>query len=175
MHKKGQFFLIAALVIVGIVIGLGAIYVSTTATPRTETRIYDLSKEIDYESNQVIDYGVYTSTGEKTGSNIKSLMDYYVKTSPDTDMLFIYGNRNSIQGFRYESKPSGSAGISTGGASQEIMFKEVSLQQVYPKVVGNEIIVKFGGRSYTFALKEGENFYIILQKQAGEETIVAVR
>ena len=54
MHKRGQFFLIAALVVVGILVGLSIAY-TTVRTPREETQIYDLSEEIYYEGAQVID------------------------------------------------------------------------------------------------------------------------
>ena len=45
MHKKGQFFLIAAIVIIMIVIGLGTIYVSTNSQSE-DTQTVDLSEEI---------------------------------------------------------------------------------------------------------------------------------
>src|SRR3989344_2736787 len=56
MNKRGQFFLIAAVVIAGILIGLGAVYVSLSSQ-KEDRIVYDLTKEISYEASRVIDKG----------------------------------------------------------------------------------------------------------------------
>jgi len=61
MVKKGQVFLIAALVIVSILIGLGAIY-NTVNVSAEDIQIYDLSDEISFEASQVLDSGVFHGT-----------------------------------------------------------------------------------------------------------------
>ena len=63
MDKRGQFFLIAAVVIIGLIIGLSVVYNSVKA-PKEDSQVYDLSKEIDYESAQVIDHGTFNALTE---------------------------------------------------------------------------------------------------------------
>ena len=44
MNKRGQFFLIAAVVVIAILVGLAALY-SVADTPQEDSVVFDLSKE----------------------------------------------------------------------------------------------------------------------------------
>ena len=97
MNKRGQFFLIAAVVIVGIIITLGTINISTKTSKNSNAAFYDLSKEINYESSRLIDYGVLNGqTFSTTNSSITSFVANYSVANPDTDMLLIYGNTSTL-------------------------------------------------------------------------------
>ena len=175
MNKKGQFFLIAALVIAGIIITLGAINISTKKIPNEEKPFYDLSKEIDYESNQLIDYGVYESqTFSERNKSLVSFVSNYSAANPNTEMLLIYGNASLVTILFYTSASSGAPGISTGGSPAEVPQRViVPTVPIYEKS-GNNITVMLSENSVlTFELQAGENFFIVLKKESGEETFVA--
>jgi hypothetical protein len=168
--------LIAALVIVGLIAGLGAIYISTKNPPKIGVQLYDLSKEIDFESNRVIDRGILeVKSPAEISKEVTGLASYYANTTPGADLIIVYGNEEYITGNYYKEESAGSAGISGGGAPIAVrqLFKES--KAIMPKRMGgNRINVTFGDESYLFTLKQGENFYIVLQKQVGEEKIVAI-
>lgn len=171
MNKKGQFFLIAAVVIAGIIITLGAINISTKQAAREEQPFYDLSKEIDYEASQLIDYGVsQKSSFSEINNSLVSFVSNYSAANPETDMIFIYGNKDSTVVLRYNKSPSGEIGISGTRTPQEVIVPTVPIW--WPE--GDNILVKLSEDfTLTFELKPGENFFIVLKKQAGEETFVA--
>ncbi len=176
MNKRGQFFLIATIVIAGLIVGLSLIQISTKA-PKEETAIYDLSREIGFESNKVIDYGVFNSVSQaQLSNNLTSLLDYYAAISPETEVMVIYGNENSLQGVYYTEKAD-STGLSTGtGSSMKVLDISSTSQNItkYISVYGERIKVDINENiSYEFDLKSGENFYIVLEKKKGEEKIVA--
>lgn len=178
MNKKGQFFLIAALVIVGLIVGLGAIYISTKNPPKLGVQLYDLSREIDFESNRVIDKGILeVKPHAEISEEVMGLASYYANATPGADLIIVYGNEEYLTGNYYKEEPSGSAGLSVGGASlavRPLLKESKTIEEKYIKrFEGNRINVTFGDESYLFTLKQGENFYIVLQKQVGEEKIVA--
>ena len=165
MNKRGQFFLIAALVIAGIIITLTTINISTKTPEVKTTALYDLSKEIDYESSSLIDYGVYQSTSI-TGS-IDSLMANYSAANPDTDLIFIYGDPSEVTIASYTLNESGMVGMA--GVYNTVMKKFYSEN----KTTGDKATVNLGEDKLDFNLEQGQNFFIVLKKQSGEETIVA--
>ncbi|MDP1695295.1 MAG: hypothetical protein Q8L29_00075 [archaeon] len=91
MNKRAQFFLIAAFVIVGAIIGLSTVY-NTVRVQKEEKWVYDLSKEINSETAQVINQGTIIATGsENIKSNIEALSGNYSKIYPESEIAVIYG------------------------------------------------------------------------------------
>jgi hypothetical protein len=180
MNKKGQFFLIATIIIAGLIITLSTIYISTKTT-KEDTSIYDLSKEINYESNQVIDYGVYKSvSGEKTSSYLTNLTNYYVAASPGTELLVVHGNESVMSATYYGENPSGILGVNVGGGTVGDLILVQTASNLTTEYIEEEDFTKVRvwlnvtENAYAdFELKPGENFYLILQRQKGEETLVA--
>ncbi|MEM4259217.1 MAG: hypothetical protein QXS38_00430 [Candidatus Pacearchaeota archaeon] len=175
MNKRGQFFLIAALIIVGVIITLTAINISTKPSLKEQTTLYDLSKEIDYESSKLIDYGVYAGQPqEQTAETIVSLVSNYSMANPDTDLLLIYGNKDSLTVLYYNKSLTGSVGFNLGGGA--ISGGQYVITPVTPSynVYGNEVDVTLAeGHILNFDLQPGQNFFIVLKKEVGGEVIVA--
>lgn len=173
MNKKGQFFLIAALVIVGIIITLSAVNISTKTPAKKNTAFYDLSKEIDYESSKLIDYGVYNKRESDTGKLITSLVANYSSTHPDTDFLFVYGNaEDGVSSTQYSRVSSGLTSV--GSATSYQYETDVSYPETDIDVTHSTISVTLDEtETLDFELSPGENFYIVLTKEVGEETLVA--
>ncbi len=100
MMKRGQFFLVAALIIVIMILGLSAISISTRVS-KEDFRIFDLTNEIDLEGRSVVDHGIFTGTdidcklhGEagKDGCIEDGIFRYYAEANPDSGLTIIYGD-----------------------------------------------------------------------------------
>ena len=87
MNKRGQFFLIAALVIVAVIIALFTTYNYLKSEPADSTSLY-LAKEIDFEASQVLSAGVLTQPEKE--QKIQDLITFYAKTNPDSDIAIFY-------------------------------------------------------------------------------------
>jgi hypothetical protein len=94
MNKKGQFFLIAALITVGALFGVTSIINSAQRGDENE-RFYDLSHEINFETKRVIDYGVYWQ--DDTNSLVNSFLVNYADYIKQDKALFIFGNEQELQ------------------------------------------------------------------------------
>jgi len=175
MNKRGQFFLIAALIIAGIVLSLAAIY-NFTSSREEDTQFYDLSSEIGFEGNKVLEHGVYSS--QEIDLLIRQIGNVYseaISEQSNSTIVFLYGDIDSMTQLTYETKSQGSIGIGTGGEPQE---KAVYTTQVITgpaNIEGNKVKINIADETYEFELKSGENFFIIIQKEKFDEKLVAAR
>lgn len=177
MNKRGQIFLIAALIITGIIVTLSVINITTKA-PEEDATLYDLSSEIDYESSQLIDHGVYYSyDSDKLKESMVSLMSNYSSANPDTDIVSIFGDENSVTEMRYEQVAVGTLGIGTGSTSGltqtkiEPVIRTTLLEENQKKI---EVMFNATGENSTvsFNLKSGQNFFLVLKRTRGGQTNV---
>ena len=92
MEKRGQFFLIAALIISGIAIGFSTLY-NSAYIERADTQVYDLSEELHAELQQTYDAGmVRGESQDEIDTNLKKLAEYYQMQNPDSTFVIFYGN-----------------------------------------------------------------------------------
>ena len=57
-QKKAQFYLVAAIIIVMILVGIASIQTYAIAKPKPR-KIKDISAELNEETSRIIDYGIY--------------------------------------------------------------------------------------------------------------------
>lgn len=175
MNKRGQFFLIAALVIIGIMIGLVAVY-TTAQTPTKETMVYDLSNEINFESGQVIDSGVFNDLPENLWHNrVENLTDHYASSNLGTDFITIYGNRSEMYVLSYISDSSGSVGITSGNTpiGSSIIHQRRQNASFNPNSEDEITVLIDQEIEYTFDIKPGQTFFVILKKEFQGERYVS--
>lgn len=168
INKRGQTFLIIALIVVGIIIGLSTIYTKTRSSGE-ETRIIDLSSEIYYEGAQIVDSGVFKKQDQSAiKDEIDALIRRYTELNPDSEISIVYGNG---YGTTYHCQSSGS--IHTGRAGQT--FCKIASTDIEPDdVTPTSITVTLDEQDYSFNLEEGQNFFVVIKKETGTgEEIVA--
>lgn len=104
-NKKSQYYLVAAVIIVAIILGASVVtnYIVTIEKP---IRFYDLSDELKEESARLVEYGIYNEL------DIVELVEdftqnYFIKYAEqkekDIDFVFIYGNKKDIKIATYEN------------------------------------------------------------------------
>ena len=95
MKKRGQFYLIAALIIIIILSGLGYVYTSIRA-PRESFDIRELAEEIHYEGRQLVDNRAFA--GESIGQIALQMKDnfasYYMDKYPNIDIIIVFGTQS---------------------------------------------------------------------------------
>ena len=196
-QKKGQFFIIAAVIISLIIVSLMSVgnYVRINKEPKN---FYDLSYEVKHESGQVIDYSV--NQGEDTTENLKNFLikigeDIY-DIDPLIDINFIYGNESEIV-FDYSyarEGPGGEVGGSTETSSVISIFaggikvnKDVTGAErayredmkVYRKLIelkeDDLVNVTIKGVEYTFTLRKDQQIITLLKKEIQNETYISLQ
>jgi hypothetical protein len=172
MMKRGQFFLVAALIIVIFIVGLASIYTSVN-TADEDRGVYDLSEEFNYEGKQVIDYGVFSgSTEEEIIIYVKELAKYYGESNPDKGIIIVYGNRNTARVLEVVETSTGGWGI--GGAEEGTGTTDVEETIITNQGESVEVVIDESSEPIQFELNEQtQNFYIIISKSSGQDTYVA--
>ena len=176
MKKKGQFYLIAAIIIIIVIVSLSGItnYIEKRKEP---AKFYDLSTELSEEGARVVDYGIYNK------ENIPSLMNnfldnYFINytTEKEEEVVFVYGNKNNITVTTYTNDTTGVIRIKYGTSGdmgiQGAGRYKAERKTFTPSTETDEITVTILGKEYEFTLKEGENFFFIITQESGEEKYV---
>ena len=178
LEKRGQFFLIAAVIIIVAVVSI--ITVTNYTQKKDNVRLYDLGQQLGIESQNVLDYGTYS---ELNDSQMKVLMENFIKNyhayaGGDKNIYFVFGNSQKINVIGYQDITAESVCIklnpnerntncteyTTIGTTQEYLSGGVTISKV---------AIDIGGNEYQFSLKKGENFYFVIwQKVGGEKHVV---
>ncbi len=160
MQKRGQFFLMAAIIIIIIVFGFIAIrgYIKTE---EKKTAVYDLEKEFGLESGKVVDYVIYSE--EDFDTIMKNWTEIYIggKKQNVDEFVVVYGDSSHQKMAELTLECPGE--ISISGWKKEVCEKKIKITNVE---LGQNFKVKVGGIDYEFNITEGKNF-IFLIREAG--------
>ena len=177
MNKRGQFYIIAAVILVIVVISLISIENYMKAKDRPE-RFYDLGNEIKEESSRVVDYGIYQEVDVQpiiTGFIEDSLINYIDEKDKTTNVIFVYGNRDSMTAETHTIEDIGSISVSLGEFVPVISMDERFVSTVSRPIGQGEdsITVNFNEINYEIKINSGENFFFIIIKDTEEETHIS--
>lgn len=174
---RGQFFLIAAIVI--IVVTVGIVTVSNYTKEGESVKLYDLGEELGIESQNVLDYGTYSQLDER---EMKTLMENFIQNYVEYigetgNLYFVFGNKNKIYVVAYQELQSESVCVTLNPKEEGaecIPLETIGETQEFPSM-GNEIedvFVTIENYEYQFKLKPGENFYFVIWQKVGGDKIV---
>lgn len=172
MNKRGQFYIIAALIIVAAISSLTA--VSTYAITRPEPRVIEsVSSDLKTEGPSIVDFGILNN---KDSNDIledfakDEFAPYFLQKTENANILFIFGNKTSLFGVRYREEVSGKISASIGGRASWYITNPYSEKidiNVFPS--DESLRVNLLNNTYQFELMDNEMFYFIIgQEKEGE-------
>ncbi len=150
-NRRGQFYLIAALIIIAVIIGYAGI--SNYIQKKESIKLYDLGEELGIESENVLDYGTYNELDMELllTSFITSYAEYIEE---GIEITFIFGNYEEVTVIEYTE-----------------LAVNPNIETYEP--LGGKVIVEINGIDYEFKLKPGENFYFVISQEIeGEQHVV---
>ncbi len=174
MRRKGQVFLMAAIILAGILLSLTQITNKGVVKKEPEA-FYDLADEIDFEVRMVLDHGVING-GTNTEVYASQLLNNYSEYIANEDVVFIYGNLTNVSAIYYQSLTNLNA-VYLGDISFPVTVTLASQTpvEVQPLDLANSIAtVGIRNNNYTFNLKPGQNFYFVLIKDEEGEQFVTI-
>ena len=162
LDKSGQFYLIAAIILASIIIGITTL--SNYSKRDSITKFNDLKEELQIEIVNVMDYGTYNKFNEAQMHVLLNdfTQGYIDSESRDKDLYFVFGNENNITVRGYQ-KSDKIISVSSGVSSTITQKAGEFIGSIDPS--GNDIILYIGDNSYTFKLNRGENFYFVISQQ----------
>lgn len=175
-NKRGQFYIIAAILILIVVAGIIGVktYVTTTPEPRG---IESIGSELKEESFRVVDYGIYNDKNvtEYLNNFTDNYAPYFLKKTNNANIIFVYGNRSYLYSVKYYNASVGTISATvpgfTGGWYPEGDF--VNRTRIIPDPSSNNVTVTIFNKTYIFDLKDkNEMFYfVIVQEKEGEVNV----
>jgi len=174
-NKKGQFYLVAAIIIVMVISGI--VSVRTYAVMKSEPRqIRDISSELREEGMRIVDYGIFQGEGiDIRNDRITEFIDdkygpYFLKKTENSNIFFVYGNKDEINYARYDYAFTGDVFSSIGGVSSTWETSRPYLHIQTTTISPGEVLeVTLDGRDYEFKIRDNEMFYfLITQEREGE-------
>ena len=162
--KRGQFYLIAAVIIITVIIGF--VTVANYSRKKTSVKLYDLGEELGIESQNVIDYGTYA------GGDIDILLEQFIESYVDyagggKNLYFLFGNSSSIKVIAYQELEES---VSVDG-SELIIINGKGEKMHTPST--NKVAILIGDVEYQFDLTEEQKFYFVVSQEIeGEKHVV---
>ena len=160
MNKRGQFYLIMAVIVIVLIISL-AIIVNELKKENFKS-LESSAEELKIESQAVLDHISYTGVVDKQNFLDTFARNYFDYSNVD-NLYFIFGTSTEVTVAARQKKFSG-----------EILVNDVKLEieqntysaQTYTEL-GNDIELTINEIVHSFELKSGENFYFVISE--GEE------
>jgi hypothetical protein len=186
-NKRGQFFLIAAVVIIVVIVSI--VTISNYTQRKEVATLYDLGQELGIEGQNVLDYGTYNS---KSPEDITDLMEQFIQNyhdyqEQDKNVYFIFGNRAKINVLGYQDIGQEKVCIILNPQDdEEINLKSDECPEDYKLYVVEEgtrgfdsglteegkiknVGIIISTSQYEFKLTKGENFYFVIWQEIGGE------
>ena len=164
-NKKGQMFLVAAVIIVGLIFGASRTLNYVSAGSDQES-FYDLTEELDFEIKEVLDYGILNDPAN-TETIALDLLDRYTENIVKEEVIFVFRNTaGEVNAIHYDSAQLlNLVTINVNGNPISI-----PIQYVYSNILtsaevarpSNEMVeVRINEVVYNFRLRQGQGFYFV--------------
>jgi len=175
--KKAQFYLIAAIIIIIVVVGLASIK-NTVVTKSEPISFYDLGDNLAIEGSNIIDYGIFNQEDiNEVTQNFTSLFVEYAASSKEEnfDLTIIRGNSTNIELTIYSQEPGGQVSAVVG----ESLYVVTAQENYVPESTSidnpsgqEQVKITLPDKVYNLNLKENQNFYFVMSKSEGFEKYV---
>ncbi len=158
-NKRGQFYLLAAMMIIGLLFGLSIVENKISARAEKEG-VKKLGSEVKIETGNVIGHSLFSV--KQTETLLDEWTDEYANYSlsiePDAEWAFAFG-RNPITIVEVKKESTGAVETNLDTIIENV--KRIRTKKTLT-LSDNNISIEFNGRIQKFKLENGENFYFIL-------------
>jgi len=164
--KTGQFYLISAIILATLVIGI--VTISNYSRKESNLKLHDIKEEIQIESAHVLDYGLYNGLGDAEfyALLLTFTKDYINYQGKDKDLYFIFGDQNNITVTGYQGTEK-QVSVSSG-SSQATITSEAGEFTGGIAPGTDTVVLSIADALYEFELNSGENFYFILSQKVNK-------
>jgi len=148
-NKKAQFYLMATIIIIGIVISV--LTITNYSFKKTYRNIYDFQEELKIEGERVMDYETENPSSPVFDDFAEKYSDYI---EGQKEIYFIVGERGDLDVFKYNEE------------NKEDYSSYVTMDV-------NTLIFELDDHNYEFEIREGKNMhFIIIENVDGEKYVV---
>ena len=172
MEKRGQFYLVAAIIVVAIVMGIVVVH-NYAKGGETITSINNARDEIFIESRKVMSYGEFQGYNQaQFDSLFADFTDRYVDyLEGEKSVYFLFGGLNGMTIAGYQEKARDIIAISGSQNTSVTNSKGEFTTSISPQ--SNKLTLSIDDLQYDFLVLGGQNFYFIVSDIIGDSEYVA--
>ena len=182
INRRGQFYLLAAIIIIAVIIGFATI--TNYAKSKSNIKLYDLGEELGIEGGEVLDYGTINGEGIvvtiRDSGEVINIMEHFTAlydlyAGENKKIYYVFGNNNNIKAYNYIDISQGTVSITVTGVPSNLDILAKIRNDLPPETItktGDLIKISIGENIYDFDLKPGENFYFVISQEIGEEEYI---
>jgi len=165
-NKKGQFYLVAAIILTMIIISIATI--SNYSKRNKYSDLNSLKEELQIESTKVIDYGIHKPlTQMQMNELLQNFTQEYINSeSGNKNLYFVFGTTSNIT-LKLHQDNENNVFLNNNLVANS---PGTNVSSIDP---GDSVNLTINTTSYIFDIKSGENFYFVISKEEeGEEYVV---
>lgn len=176
MNKRGQFYLIAAIALVSVVISF--VIISNYASNRENLNVQNLQEEISIESSKTLDYAIYNNfSSTQINDLLTNFSESYIKYQNRTnnDLYFIFGDKTQIKVVAYQnSQIDAFIDVGSGFTKLKITPNQIYSNTFPPLLPYNTLKFKINNQIYNLGLLNNtENFHFIISNNKRGQDYIA--
>jgi hypothetical protein len=167
-NKRGQFYLIASIVIISMF--LGTIAIRNSIDRQVTFNIDHLESELKTEIKKTLDYLTFVgATKEESYDAFSNLSEVFInKETKNKDFIFIFGEIGDITIMGYNSNFST---IEYGSGESYVEINDIESFKIQ-NINVNDIKIKANDVEYSFNLNNGQNIYYWVRYPYNNEVYV---
>jgi hypothetical protein len=172
--KRGQFYLVAAVVIVMILVGMAGVRTYANAKPEPR-QIQDISSELNEEGARIIDYGIYSRenlTRILNNFSDEEFAPYFLKKTEATNIVLVYGNSSDLYSVQYNPSYTGSVYATIGGIAPSWQSSTIIPNRTKVDTSTGEVEIEVLEKNFKFKVRENEMFYFIISQEKDDEIYI---
>ena len=169
MKKRGQFFILAAVLIASIVFSLSIAKNLLIGSEKPED-FYVMGEQLDREIKAVLDYQLISGQGN-ISEFINSSMSYFNETKPYTEIIFLYLQGTDLYVENYANRSVYVSGFA-GCSPCEVQKDE---QLISPVLLSEVVNINIISQDFEYNLTKGSKSYIVLMRNVSREVYVDVK
>ncbi len=173
MNKRGQFYLIAAVIFIAVILGFASLV--NKISKQEVNFLIDIAKELDIESEKVYDYIIYNEmTTLQRNAQLLQFTEDFSTYSKAENSYYLFGDTSNfvVAGYRKTSPER----IYIDILNSEQQFLDL-LGGIYNSgeysTTGENINLTIKGNLYEINLNSEENFYYILSVEGDQNYVVS--
>jgi len=171
MNKRGQYYLIAAMIIV--IILASFLSVINYSSNKKDNSINEIQRELNIEIEKILEYAAYADLSDAESLTVfDNMSSNYIDKFPEKTLIFVYGNPEStIKTKGYNSREE--IIYFNPGSEFKILKSGVGeFNQTYSLSEKNATI-RIEDFDYSFEFQKGQGFYyLISNKDGGENNLI---
>jgi hypothetical protein len=164
-NKRAQFYLMGAVILIGIL--LGYLEISNSYRINNFENIYFSGDEIEIECSKILEYLAYQSdlTEIQKLDILEQFVELYSKNSYAENSYFVFGTSEEMIISAYRKKSSGTIFIYCDEEVPEEVSIDKGIFTTASCVLVNNINITIDDINNEFEVKEGKNIYFILNEE----------